>query len=178
MIDLAQKCIEKVYFKKNYEYFKEKSGEKVEYLERLSELIKSMCDDVIVYDAEDDPAIEIWIKYKKYRKNDFIVDYKTVLKISKVADLFVFQHEFSIDNKDPNRIAPVLDGFGGEAYTFSQYELEDIITNFLIDKKLKKLEMSELDEVIPNLEMPEETIFGKNMTLENALFRDLYEICK
>lgn len=75
-------------------------------------------------------------------------------------------------------MTPKLDGFSEEPYVFSQYELENVVSDYLQNKNLQKLQLAEMDEVIFNIEIPESNIFGKQMTLENALFRDLFGICE
>lgn len=178
MNELAKMCIERVYVKKDYQFFREMSKQIPTYLKGIEELTCSIYKEVRVYSLENEPAIEIWFEFEKYIDNQFDVEYKTLLKISKVANLFVFQHEFSVENKDPNRMAPVLDGFGEEPYTIFQSKLEKKIVNFLEKQNLQKLQLSEMDEVIEGITVPEQSIFGSQMTLENALFRDLYEICE
>ena len=75
-------------------------------------------------------------------------------------------------------MSPVLDGFDGQAYTRSQYELEEVIGDFLTKHGLRQIYYGELQEVFTELEIPGGIdLFGSQMTVENALFRDLYEIC-
>lgn len=176
MNKLALDCIERVYIKKDYNYFKERSKQLPFYLSTLVDLINKMCKSVITYNTEDDPAVEIWIEFESFVENTLWIQYKTIIKISKIADIFVFQHEFSVNDIDPNRMTPTLDGFSEEPYVFSQYELEKAVSDFLHNKNLQKLQLAEMDEVIFNIEIPENNIFGNQMTLENALFRDLFEI--
>lgn len=75
----------------------------------MLELVGFKCAKVITGNVSDEPAIEIWFNFEKYENDKFKVEYKTLLKISKVADLFVFQHEFCVENIDPNRMTPVLE---------------------------------------------------------------------
>lgn len=41
-----------------------------------------------------------------------------------------------------------------------------------------KILLSELDEVVCEIELPDKNIFGSQLTVENALFRDLFNICE
>ena len=59
MNKLALDCIERVYIKKDYNYFIERSKQLPFYLSTLVDLIKKMCKSVITYNTEDDPAVEI-----------------------------------------------------------------------------------------------------------------------
>lgn len=132
----------------------------------------------MIFNIENDPAVELLLYFEDCIKNEFHVEYRSLLKISKVADLFVFQHEFSVENKDEDGLPPVLDGFGAEAYIRSQYKVAEKISDFLYCYHLQKLEWAEMDEVIFGLKIPETSLFGTQMTVENALFRDLYGICE
>ena len=49
------------------------------------------------------------------------------------------QHEFSVDNKDIDGLFPELDGFGDEAYTKQQFALEEVVCNYLKEKKYERL---------------------------------------
>lgn len=169
-------CINRIYRKKDYEIFKEKSKRIPSYFEELIQKVKEMCENLIISQIENEPAIELWIYFKDYKEGNLSIEYSTILKISKIADVFAFQHEFCVENRDPNRMDPVLDGFRGEPYIFAQDKIEKEITQFLIQQGLEKLQLSELYEVVENMRMPEESIFGKQVTVENALFRDLYDI--
>lgn len=172
----VQECVKRIYIEKDYEYFKSRCREIPSYLDELERQIRIHSRAITVVNEIDSPAIELWIQFDGYRLNDLSIEYRTVLRISKVSDLFVFQHEFCVENKDPQRLDPELDGFRGWPYHFSQYHLEENATTFLERFGLQKILLNELDEVIVGLEMPAKTIFGSQMTVENALFRDLYEI--
>ena len=86
------------------------------------------------------------------------------------------QHEFSVDNKDIDGLFPELDGFGDEAYTKQQFALEEVVCNYLQEKKYERLFYSDMSEVVPDIPMPPDSFFGKQMTVETALFRDVWNI--
>lgn len=177
MNQLASYYINEYYINKNFKTFKEKSAKTPKYICALDEITKSLCKEQTVCNLTNFPAIEIWMKFDSYKLYTFSVKYLSLLRISKVSDLFVIQHEFSVDNIDPNRMTPVLDGFGEESYTLQQKRAEEQICSFLRQQGLTKLSLSEMDEVVCDLSLKEQSIFGTQMTLENALFRDLYSIC-
>lgn len=171
--------ITRIYKKKDYDYFIEKCRTTPEFYSDILRLAKQFCKRTEFYSQGDDPTAEFDFIYNGFSQNDFNVEYKTILKISKTADLFYIQHEFEIENTDPHRMSPVLDGYGGQAYTLSQFELEEVISAFLTENSLQKIGYRELEEVVTDLEMPNGIdIFGSQMTVENALFRDLYGICE
>lgn len=176
MKDSLYKCIEKIYIDKNFDLFKEKCNKPFLYLSELKKISEIHCIKTIVSDITDSPSIEIWFDFETYSCGDFVSEFKTLLKISKIANAFVFQHEFDIENKSPQKIEPYLNGYGQEPYIKSQYELENDLSNFLIAKGFVKCALHELDEVVGGMILPNQTIFGTQLTLENALFRDAYGI--
>lgn len=171
-------CINRVYLNKDYRYFKEKSKQSLVYLDELINLVDSKCEKINILSLRNSPSVELMFDFKKYANDQFNVEYRTILKISKIANIFFLQHEFSVDNLDPDKMMPNLNGFGGESYTISQSKLDKEITYFLEKKGVQKLQIFEIDEVIYGLKMPEESIFGNQMKVEDALFRDLYDICE
>lgn len=178
MNERVKSCIDRVYLNKDYRYFKEKSKQPLLYLDELISLVDSKCEKISTLSLKNSPSVELMFDFKKYTNDQFNVEYRTILKISKIANIFFLQHEFSVDNLDPDKMMPNLDGFGGESYTISQNKLDREITYFLEKNGLQKLQFFEMDEVINGLKMPEKSIFGNQMKVEDALFRDLYDICE
>ncbi len=178
MIKLARNCIERIYGEKDYDYFRNQSKKIPLYYDSLLKLATSECKKFYIMTDIYDPSIEILFKLGSYDNHTFHIEYESKLKISKIADLFVFQHEFCIEDIDPNRIVSDLDGFGGQPYTLSQSNLEKKFTTFLKNYNLTKVNLSDMDECVNSFELPEKTIFGNYMTLDNALFRDLLGICE
>ena len=165
-----QKCIEQIYVNKDFNYFKRSCKKEYKFIEELQLLANTVCSKQywrILFAVNF-----IWSR----RYIIYCVHYQTILKISKLADMFYLQQEFCVENKDPNRMTPVLDGFGGEPYTKTQYKMEEQITRILEKNKMEKIEFNELDEVVGSLEMLPNSIFGKQMTVELALFHDAYGI--
>ncbi|WP_088044704.1 hypothetical protein [Bacillus sp. EAC] len=114
--------------------------------------------------------------FQDFIKGNFEVKYCTVLRISKVAPIYNLTHEFVVENIDPNRISPILDGYSAQAYIKLQSLLEDVIQNELL--KLDYEELLEIDEVILNLKINNnKELIGKQITVEAALFYDLLELC-
>ncbi|MDE6470102.1 MAG: hypothetical protein K2L19_03675 [Eubacterium sp.] len=176
MKEVFKQCIERIYIDKDFDFFRAKCAESADYVSDLVELAESQCEKSIVCDSTNEPNVKIWFIYKSYFKGDFSAEFNTILKISKICGVFVFQHEFSVKNILPQKIAPVLDGYDANPYIKSQWDLEDILSDFLTSKGLIKSDIIELNEVVGGVALPNPTIFGKQLTVENALFRDLYDI--
>ena len=177
MLSEIKKTIEQIYINKDYHYFVLQSQKKLSFIEQLLENTQSICSNVILSDDSNAPSAELYFDIGKFENGEFNVKYSSVLSISKICDVFYLQHEFAVENIDPNRMTPVLDGFGDEAYSKQQYELDNRIVSFLTEKQYKRLSYSDMLEVVSTVEMPQNSIFGTQMTVENALFKDLWNIC-
>lgn len=146
-------CIERVYVNKDYDYFKEMCKKQYKFVNELKLLTDSICEEMYIESLIDAPALEIRFTFLDYIQEEYCVHYQTILKISKLSDMFFIQHEFCVENLDPDRITPVLDGVGGEPYTISQNRMEKEIGVFLKEKGLEKIEFIESEEVLCELEM-------------------------
>lgn len=176
MTDRIAAVIRKLYFEDNRDYFLKQCKITPRYLNELLQLVESLCSEVVIYNKGYDPCITIYCSYPEFHNGSFHVCFKNLLAISKVAKAFYFYHKFEVDNAipGPDRMEPSLDGYGQMAYTQTQFAFEQAVVQFLEQQGLYCLSIAELEEAIPDLPMPAETIFGPQMTVENALFRDLY----
>lgn len=52
------------------------------------------------------------------------------------------------------------------------------VCGVLAAKGFKRLSYAERDEVIPEVEMPRNKLFGSQMTVEYAVFKDIWSLCK
>lgn len=178
MIDEVKKIIETTYIQKNFEPFISRCHKKVGFIDELLENAKAKFGKAVVSELPDDPGVVIYFDVCEFSQNDFKVKYKSVLSISKAADVYYLQHEFETDNPDPDGMDSVLDGFGGEPYCKTQYALEELICDFLAKRNFKQLTYADMNEVIPDVEMPENALFGSQMTVEYAIFRDIWGLCE
>lgn len=174
MNDRIESYVKKLYCCMNHDLFLEMCKRTPCYLNELLQLTTSLCSEIEISNLEDNPCITIRYLYPDFTDGVFHAGFRSILSISKVADVFYVYHEFEVDNNTPERLVPSLDGYGQIPYTQAQYALENIIVKFLEQHGLYGLTFTELDEVITYLPMPIKTIFGTQMTVENALFRDLY----
>lgn len=169
--------IKRVYILKDYNFFISSCQRKVEFLDEILEILHNNCSNIELSNEPDSPCVEIYLAVNDFAENDFKVNYTSQLYINKIIDVFYFQHEFAVDNLDPNRIAPVLDGFSDESYCKLQYNLDETVLAYLQQKGYKRLYYSDMEEVVADVKMPKNTIFGSQMTVENAIFKDLWGIC-
>jgi hypothetical protein len=171
--------IEFIYKDKNYSFFRKRCKKKIEHVIQLIKKEVSLVDiEMTVEEDSYTPAYNLYIKYTSFASGGFKVFYSTEISVSKIIPLFHILHCFEVENIDLNKLAPVLDGFGNQAYCTVQKELEEIVRKILIKNNFDELSLSEMNEVVLGVRMPSDiAIFGSQMTIENCLFRDLYGIC-
>ncbi|MEI5907556.1 hypothetical protein WAK64_10855 [Bacillus spongiae] len=120
-----QKAIEKYYMEKEASDYLTKCKRKTLLPEEVNAFVTENNITIEVYNNKGVwPSTEIFFEFEGYTKREFSVTYTSKLLVSKVAPLFYLQHEFIIDNKDINRIVPMLDGDSAQAYTKKQLDLE------------------------------------------------------
>lgn len=74
-------------------------------------------------------------------------------------------------------MASSLYGFGEAPYTIKQKHFEDELTKYLEANGLYRISMEEANEVVEGIGMPENNLFGTQMTVGTALFYDVFGIC-
>lgn len=167
------KYIQKFYFEKDKIEFKRLCNSFVNLPNKLLNSLDLLSVNSSVYNHLNNPELVILFSTKSYKIDNFKIEYKTTLRISKISQSYHIEHSFELENPDPKRMG-TLRGVDELPYNTEQYELEEQIINFFEDMHFQQLNYSDLNEVIPNLEMPESRIFGNQMTVEIALFHDLY----
>lgn len=148
----------------------------------LSDSLKSyLKTEKISYENTNED--EIWpsatfiFEFEPFEKNDFHISYSSKLMISKLAPVFYIQHEFELENIDPKRSTPTLDGFSTQTYAMHQQEFDTKVNHILKDMGYNALDYQEMNEVIGDLDIKTEPLFGSQVTVELALFHDLLELC-
>lgn len=177
MFSEMKSAIEKAYVAEDHSFFISKCKRKFDFMDKLLEISRVHYENVNMRDDVGEPSAEVYFDLNDFVQGEFKVKYTSVLLISKICEVFSLQHEFAVDNVDPSRMGSVLDGFGDQSYTRQQYDLDNLITDFLQSKNYKRLKYTEMEEVIPAVDMPKDSIFGSQMTVANALFRDVWNIC-
>ena len=168
--------ITEIYGNRNKNFFVSCCYRELGFIMDLVEDVKEKCQNVIISNSDGGPSVDIIFQLKDFVENNFEVKYSSSLKISKLCKFYNMQHEFSVDNKDVDRLFPELDGFGDEAYTKQQFALEEVVCNYLQEEKYERLFFSDMSEVVSDIPMPPDSFFGKQMTVETALFRDVWNI--
>lgn len=178
MTEEIRRVVETTYIQKDYGQFVSRCRGKIEFTDELLDAARTGFDRADVWELSGEPCTEIYFEVSEFSKNDFNIRYTSVLSISKVADVYFLQHEFEVDNPDPDSMEPFPCGFGDEPYCKPQYALEEAVCGFLSVKGFKRLSYAERDEVIPEVEMPQNELFGTQMTVEYAIFKDMWGLCE
>lgn len=171
MNKIIYNAIKKIYIDKDYEYYKKKSKEKL-LLNKFFENLE-LVENTIEINVENDQSIQWHFILSKYKD----VDYKTILYVSKIVPIFYIQHEFAVENNDPNKIEPVLDGFGGQPYNKQQAILEDYIKKIMDDLKYIEISYYEFNNyILSEKNGTLEILDGENYTTDSLLFNDMLDI--
>lgn len=174
MTEEIKRIVEKTYIEKDYGHFISRCHGKIEFIDELLTAARTKFGKADVWELPDDPCVEIHFDVSGFAKNDFKIRYTSVLSISKIVDAYYLQHEFEVDNPDPDSMEPFPCGFGDVPYCKLQYDLEETVCGFLSEKGFKRLSYAEREEVIPEVEMPQNELFGTQMTVEYAVFKDMW----
>ena len=176
MIKLVSRAVNQFYKEKDHRMFKTLCGKPLNLCEELKIYIESR--GFILSERNDLPDFpsRSWnIHFDVYKQGKFEVCYSTSLQISKVAPLFNIGHCYSVENKDKNKIEPDLGDCSNKPYTKKQLELHERISAAL--KKDGYIELSDEDmyEIVEKFRKPE-GIKGDNVSVNNLLFMDIYNI--
>ncbi len=178
MNNIIRDAIDKIYFSGDTEFFVTNCLNDLELPEEFNLLLKSNDIDVIEDEEKRSASRKFYINYKSFVKGDFKIRYKTIIQISKIVPAFYMQHEFEVGNIDADRMGSTLDGFDTQPYSKNQFNLQEKLTEILGKADFMKLTYSEITEVVCGLNFPEGvTIFGPQVTVEKALFNDVFGFC-
>ncbi len=180
MQNMVRSVIDRVFRERDREFFLGCCCRPPALPPALSELLKRPQAPVMEYYT----ALRCWpcrkwvIQTSTVEKGDFHAKFETHLVISKLAPLFHIHHEFSVRNADEERVTPALGGFSEQAYSLSQFRLEEEACRILTSAGYSRLSFAELAEVVGDLSSPPGvTMFGPQVTVEYALFNDLFGWC-
>lgn len=178
MKDTIKNTIDKIYFKKEKEFFINNCIKKIELPEEFNLLLSNNEINVITGREEAFPSKKYYIEFEPFVKGEFRIKYQTIIQISKIIPIFYIQHEFDVDNKDENSMGSSLSGFDGQPYTKHQYDFQERLLKILNEAGFTELSYSEINEVVCGLNFPEGVnIFGSQVTVEQALFNDVFGYC-
>lgn len=176
MLYEIRKTIDKIYRNNNTDIFISGCKKNIIFINELVDIIRNKCLTVNVYTNENEPAVEIRFIVNKALTKDIEIEYITVLTINKIVNYYYIQHEFTLENPDPDGMDSYLDSFREEAYSKKQYNISEIICNYLSKKGYERLSYNDMEEVCIGIKKYKDNDNGQ-MTVNNALFMDLWNIC-
>ena len=160
-----KKAIEDIYINENTELFISKCRDTVDFLDELLKKIKTKSENVEKFFDSNEPSSEGEIEYV------------SLLQINKIVKYFYLQDEFSIDSPDPDGMDSYLAGFRNEPYSKKQFDVDETICNYLKEKGYSRLYINDMDEVYPGIKKFKGREETNQMTVGNALFMDMWELC-
>ncbi len=176
MNQTIKEIVEKVYVQQDFEFFVSSCAKKNDFINELLEVLKNKCEEIDVYTSTSEPAIEIRITVNTSNPKGIKIVYTTILIISKIVNSFYIQHEFDLENPDPDRMDYNLDSFRDEPYNKQQFKIEETIIDFLKNKDYFRLRYAEIEEVCPQIRKFRDEQESQ-MTVGNAIFMDFWELC-
>lgn len=176
MLNDVKKVIQEIYIYDNKELFISSCKKEISFLDEFLETVKAKVLNSDIYTNSNEPMLEIRFCVNNYMFHGEEIEYTSILLINKIIDYFYLQHEFSLDNPDPDRMGS-LDGFGDQAYNKKQFDLEEKIVSYLKSKGYNRLSYADMEEVFPGIRKFEGRDEINQMTVNNALFMDMWDLC-
>lgn len=177
MLEEVKKAIEEIYLNGNRDLFISNCKKDIGFLNDLLEILKTEVLNFDICANSSEPMIEIRFSVNCFKHNDGEVKYVSILMLNKIVDCFYLQHEFSLNNPDPDGMDSHLDGFRDEAYSKKQFDLGEKIISYLKSKGYKRLSYADMEEVFPGIRKCEDRDDTNQMTVNNALFMDVWNLC-
>lgn len=174
MRDFIKECIDEYYIKNNKKLWRQLCEQKYDLSSFIDELKEHYVNCEIINHV-DEPCIHITFYEKSFVSKELKIEYYTELRICKVCKIFNLDFLYEVKNPDPQGMGCLYNSLE-ESWNCNQYDLGEKIISFLNKEGYERLFFKDLIEVVPQLEMPENGLFGNQMTIENALFHDFYEL--
>lgn len=178
MHDDIKKAIEDIYINGDTELFTSKCRKKVDFLDELMEKLKNKSESIERFVDLNEPSSEIRIIVNRCSFSEGEIEYVSLLQINKIVKYFYLQDEFSIDSPDPDGMDSYLAGFRNEPYSKKQFDIDEMICNYLTEKGYSRLYINDMDEVYPGIKKFKDREETNQMTVGNALFMYMCELCK
>jgi hypothetical protein len=173
-------AIERIYIRGDYAFFQSKCTASLTLPEELIKCLQGAGSSVVeFYKSKASWPSKKWVfHFPRVIKGEFEAEFSSELTISKILPLYFIQHEFSVKNQDEDKIAPILHGYFEQPYSRAQFELDDRLNCIFSQAGYMRLTEAMMSEVICESSFPKGvTIFGPQMTVEQALFNDVLGIC-
>lgn len=167
--------IKKIYLEKDYCSIRKTALSQEAILREICEMIGREGRPYSFVGGSNPPAIELFIKMP-FDDCASDIKFSTHLMISRMLGYYMITHCFVQKNPVKNRIEPFLDGSSSEPYTMEQAQIEKKLMVIFGKSDYVRITNLQAQEVITEIEMPPNNFWGKQMTIETALFRDVFEV--
>lgn len=132
--------------------------------------------DVKARTAVGTPSVVISVTVQRWIDGAFVADYRSEVRISRVAPCYAVMHAFTVQNRHPKAIDPSLSGSDGSGWIKAQRALHGGVAGVL--DSAGYLELSAWD-----LEQPVAPLLGSRWhtetylpTVRGIIFDDLFEL--
>lgn len=177
MNKLIKDTLKRIYIDKDYEYFKNKCNNEIQLSKELLKKIEKFIENIDEENMEGFPSQRWYFEYKKYKSDNLEITYRSILVISKIIPVFYLQHEFEVENHDPDKIFPALDGFDMRPYTKTQSNLGEVVKEYLHKEGYSELMYPDLDELVLSKKNNDIDILdGDKYSLEGLMFVGTFDM--
>jgi hypothetical protein len=167
--------VKRIYSENDFQYFQELLKNNEYNIEEGIKILDKYPVNIVVENRLDSPSFEWRIEHDTENENNKL-KYYSVIRFSKIGKYYNLMHEFELNNPDREKIEPKLRGNSEEPYSMTQFKIENDISAYLERQGFERLYYGDMTEVFGGIPAPTGNLYGTQMTVENCLFRDLYEL--
>jgi len=172
--------IRRIYVEGDHAFFLSRAGQPHGLSAPLAALLGDPSNTLVEFHRRQPcwPSMKWAVRFPKVHEGQFEVEFRSVLELSKLVPAFSLWHEFTVENRDPRRSAPTLDGFSVQPYSNPQLDLDRDVAAILAAENFVRLGDQQLREVICGVLLPDWSGRGsRQLTVEAALFDDPLGLC-
>jgi hypothetical protein len=172
--------IRKIYVAGDHAFFLSRAGQSPALPAQLTTLLGDPSHTLVEFHGRQRcwPSMKWVLRFPKVRQGEFEVEFRSMLELSKLAPAYSLSHEFSVENRDPQRSAPTLDGVSVQPHSHAQLDLDRNVAEILAAAGFVRLGDHQLREVICSVSLPDQSgRGGRQLTVEAALFDDPLRLC-
>ena len=144
--------------------------------ELLSRLKQENFVEIGAYPRQRGASVAITVTLQDWFDGAFVAQFRTRIRVSRLAAVFHVEHAFSVQNRHPQPVAPSLDGFGDGGYILPQLDLHRIVKSRLEDAGYTELSLWDMDSPVAMLLGTPAQTTNTIPTVRLALFEDLLDV--
>ena len=174
MKKLIAECIERIYKKKDYDYYLAKCKDKVTLNIETIYILKKYGFEYKQIENDFWPSASFTILFGSFSKGDFKIVYKGQLIFSKLIPLYSLEFSYDIKNQDPDGYSPNFYETGEEPLTVKQANFSDEFIEKLKALGYKRIYKKDQDFTISGFEYESpNSFFNGKVDLWTALTHDV-----